>query len=608
LFGLSLLAAIVVFVFASMRTTTYSTSAVIGTTPGPVIAGNAVANDSVAFTATRYERLVGSDAVLTSGAQVATKGTTLQDMRDRVSSTIASGSGTITITVSGTDADETARVAAAVANATISQGQADQQAQRTASLNQLQANRDQLRAQLDQMAADAPERPQVDAQFQSVVSQIAQQQAAPLDVAQLLQTPAVPKSTGPGPKSLAVFAFLLVLVVSAEAVVIWTRYRRRALTTGDEVVEDEGRALEPAPARPALTPAVDEPTETEVPVLALSGQLPTALKVSMEEGHRLIGVVGSTDVPATNDVTLAIAQEMASEGLSVLVVEGDMSHPTLASRLSIRSQAGLTDVLSGGASVERTLRQTTVPGLQILPAGRSVERPDVLIGVDNVQHVLSVSAHDLVIVSLPPSMARAERDAIASQLHGIVLVVRDGRMRSRQVNAALADVDDLHNILVAIGLVTVVPSPEIEIVGRKADRATRRASGSESLPTRPTRGAIGRGSTVAAEPEADAPGSGESAALVGDAEAGEHDATVTDGTEPAGTEPDGTSLETTEHDGSAPQSAERSGPERNGAEADGAEPDGAAPTGELAPPLAPPAANGHRDRADDVRSGNSWPQ
>jgi hypothetical protein len=113
---------------------------------------------------------------------------------------------------------------------------------------------------------------------------------------------------------------------------------------------------------------------------------------------------------------------------------------------------------------------------------------------------------------------------------------------------------------------------------------------------------------VAAEPEADAPGSGEAAALVGGPEAREHDATVTDGTEPAETEPAGTGPEATEHDGSAPESAERPGPERNGAEADSAEPDGAAPTGELAPPLAPPAANGHRDRADDVRSGNPWPQ
>jgi Mrp family chromosome partitioning ATPase len=569
---------------------------VIGTTPGPVIAGNAVANDSVAFTATRYDRLVGSDAVLTSGAQVATKGTTLQDMRDRVSSSIASGSGTITITVKGTDADETARVAGAVANAAISQGQADQQAQRTASLNQLQANRDQLQAQLNQMAADAPERAQVESQFQSVVSQIAQQQAAPLDVAQLLQTPAVPKSTGPGPKSLAVFAFLLVLVLGAEGVVIWTRWRRRAVTSGEEIVDDDGRALEPAVARPALAPAVDEPTETEVPVLAVSGQLPNALKVSVEEGHRLIGVVGSADVPATNDVTLALAQELAAEGYSVLVVEGDMSHPTLASRLSIRSQAGLTDVLSGGASVERTLRQTTVPGLQILPAGRSVERPDVLIGVDNVQRVLSVGTHDIVMVSLPPSMSHAERDAIASQLHGIVLVVRDGRMRSRQVNAALADVDDLHNILVAIGLVTVVPSPDVEIVGRKADRATRRSAAAEPLPTRPTRAALGAGTTVATESAAEPAAEDEPSEASSPGAEGEASEASSPGAE--------------EEPSEASSPAADADPEVDDPDApalDASVPDGSEPAAEPGPPLPAPQANGHRDRAEDVRAGN-WPQ
>ena len=80
LLGSALLAAIVVFVVANLRDTSYTTSAVIGVTPGPVIAGNAVAVDTVSFTANRYQRLVGSDAVLTSGAAVADKGTTLQDM------------------------------------------------------------------------------------------------------------------------------------------------------------------------------------------------------------------------------------------------------------------------------------------------------------------------------------------------------------------------------------------------------------------------------------------------------------------------------------------------------------------------------------------------
>ena len=60
-----------------------------------------------------------------------------------------------------------------------------------------------------------------------------------------------------------------------------------------------------------------------MPLLPLDG-VPDAIITSALEGHRLIAVVGSGDLPATNDVTLALAQELADQGLSTLVVEGDM--------------------------------------------------------------------------------------------------------------------------------------------------------------------------------------------------------------------------------------------------------------------------------------------
>jgi Mrp family chromosome partitioning ATPase/capsular polysaccharide biosynthesis protein len=479
LIGASLLAAIVVFIAVSLRDTSYTTSAVIGVTPGPVIAGNAVAVDTVSFTASRYQRLVGSDAVLTSGAAVADKGTTLQDMRERVSASTPVGSGTVTVTVRGSSADETARVAAAVANATITQGRADQEKQRDDSLTALRTERDTLRTQLDAMAADAPERSQVQAEYQSVVSDIATQQSAPFDAAQLLQTPEVPKApTGPGAKSLALFAFLAVLIIGAEGIVLWTRRQQR----NAQAAEAEEAEAAPAPvtlsleevpsfmgtAEPVAEEVADDPA-AHVPLLPLV-EVSDAIITSALEGHRLIAVIGSGDLPATNDVSLALGQELAEQGLSTLVVEGDMSRPTMASRLSIRSQAGLTDVLSGGSSLERTLRQTTVNGLNILPSGRAVDRPDVLIGVDNVQRVLSTSSTDIVLVTLPPSMRAAERDAIAGQLHGVVLMVRDGRMRDRQVRGALQDLGHLNNILMAVGLVDIVPNPELEIVGRRSPR------------------------------------------------------------------------------------------------------------------------------------------
>jgi hypothetical protein len=189
--------------------------------------------------------------------------------------------------------------------------------------------------------------------------------------------------------------------------------------------------------------------------------VPDAIIESAYTGRRLIAVVGSSDLPATNDVVLALGQELAAEGLSTLIVEGDMSNPVLAGRLSIRSKAGLTDVLSGGQPLEKTLRASSTDGLILLPAGRQVDRPAALVADDNVQRTLSVSATDVVLVTLPPSMSTVDRDAIASQLHGVVLMVRDGHLRDRQVSSALQDLGALNNILIAVGLVDIVPTPEL---------------------------------------------------------------------------------------------------------------------------------------------------
>ncbi len=494
LVAFSLLAAIAVFVVGSLRPSTYTAAAVVGVTPG-VTPGQTVNNDTVAFATKYYERLVRSDGVLTSGAAAAGPDTTLEDMRDRISSTSAPGDGTVTINAKASKADESVKVATAVANATIAQGQKDQQDERNAKIAALQTDRDSAKNQLDALAADSPDRARLEVQYQAAVQGIADQQTAPFNTARLLESPQVPKAPGgPSSNSLALFTFLAALVLGAEGLVILAKLRRRS----------------EQPAEEAATPAepLDEHDRMRVPLLPYDTALPDLVLQSVGDGHRLIAVVGAGDFPATNDVTLSLGQELALTGRSTLVVEGDMAHPSLASRLSIRSQSGLTDVLAGGAALDRTQRQTSVPDLYLLPAGRAVDRPDVLVGVDNVQHALAASSCDIVLVSLPPSMSPDDRHRIAGQLHAVVSIVRDGRMRARQVRGALAELGDLHHILIGVGLVDVLPTPEIEVTHRRergtGKRAATPAPGPE--PASATDAASnGNGSGAVLHPAAEAP-------------------------------------------------------------------------------------------------------
>src|SRR5205814_3535442 len=58
----------------------------------------------------------------------------------------------------------------------------------------------------------------------------------------------------------------------------------------------------------------------------------------------------------------------------------------------------------------------------------------------------------------------------------VVLMVRDGRMRDRQVRSALHELGTLNNILMAIGLVDIVPNPELEVLGRRNARRSPAAT------------------------------------------------------------------------------------------------------------------------------------
>src|SRR5262249_60476882 len=125
-----------------------------------------------------------------------------------------------TATAKASAAEGADKVATAVANATIAQGQKDQEAERNSKIAALQADRDAAKAQLDQLAADSPDRSRLESQYQAAVQGIAAQQTAPFNTAKLLESPEKPKSPGgPGAKSLALFAFLAALILCAEGLV-----------------------------------------------------------------------------------------------------------------------------------------------------------------------------------------------------------------------------------------------------------------------------------------------------------------------------------------------------------------------------------------------------
>lgn len=146
-------------------------------------------------------------------------------------------------------------------------------------------------------------------------------------------------------------------------------------------------------------------------------------------------------------ISLNLAVSMAQElDWTVLLVDADVTRPTLSRRLGVADAPGLVTLLEQEArEVSELVYKTSVPGLQVLPAGPS--RPNVkeLLGSQRMRSLVAdlTERHDrrIVIFDSPPLLLTSEARVLASYVGQIVLVVEAGVTPRRSVLEAIETLD-----------------------------------------------------------------------------------------------------------------------------------------------------------------------
>ncbi|BAW93567.1 exopolysaccharide biosynthesis protein chain length determinator [Actinomyces sp. Chiba101] len=137
-------------------------------------------------------------------------------------------------------------------------------------------------------------------------------------------------------------------------------------------------------------------------------------------------------------ITVGLARVLAMSGHRVVLVEGDLRAPSLASVLGVDGRrAGLAQVLAGAAAVEDALVRTSMPGLSVIPAGALPGNPSELLGSSRMTELLeSLSAEAIVLIDSPPSSQATDAAVLAAQADGALLVVSTGTTTSAQLRQA----------------------------------------------------------------------------------------------------------------------------------------------------------------------------
>lgn len=143
--------------------------------------------------------------------------------------------------------------------------------------------------------------------------------------------------------------------------------------------------------------------------------------------------------PGEGKTTLVIALAASFAPTSrVIVVEGDLRRPTIAGRLGLVAESGVTDVLSRRADLAHVV-QSWGPGVDVLTAGTLPHNPSELLSSAAMSDLLKTlrARYDVVLVDAPPLGPVADAAILASGCDGAVLLCRSGTTPRAKVVAAV---------------------------------------------------------------------------------------------------------------------------------------------------------------------------
>ena len=157
------------------------------------------------------------------------------------------------------------------------------------------------------------------------------------------------------------------------------------------------------------------------------------------ERARVILVTSATFGEGRSFVACGLAAILARAGYRVLLVDADLDQPSLHEVFRVNPAPGVAHLLTGNQRFDLAdLVQKTRSGISVLPAGNDGTQTDLHSAHSATRFVdiLRKSDYQFVIVDSPPLLMRASATQLASAADDVLLTVRSGRSREREVQHA----------------------------------------------------------------------------------------------------------------------------------------------------------------------------
>lgn len=174
----------------------------------------------------------------------------------------------------------------------------------------------------------------------------------------------------------------------------------------------------------------------------------------------LIMITSSLPGEGKTFVSINLAISLAMElDKTVLLVDADVSRPSVLKRLGLPSSPGLMDILTNSAlPVSEVMIRTNLDKLTILPSGQANGRATELLASDAMDRLLDELAtryaDRIIVFDAPPLLPSTESRVLATYMGQVVVVVEADRTPQKSLIQALSTIEACRVVLPLLNKIT----------------------------------------------------------------------------------------------------------------------------------------------------------
>jgi len=234
---------------------------------------------------------------------------------------------------------------------------------------------------------------------------------------------------------------VLVLIL---LIVGWLEYQARRVDMVEEVVGGLGMRLVGAipKAPPALTglsgKGLAETLNQDVFAESIDTTRAMVLHLARKDSLRVVLVTSAVGREGKTTLACRLAVSMARAGLRTLLIDGDMRNPSVHRFFDVPAEVGFAQVVCGTIEIAAATHQTSINGLEIIPAGEWDEQTLRALSQRQAGPILDQlrDQYDCILIDSSPVLPVADALLIGQHVDGALISVRRHVSRMPKVYTA----------------------------------------------------------------------------------------------------------------------------------------------------------------------------